>query len=151
SLAAREGDLIPRDRALLRQLRGDGVGGVLGGRVRSAFPALYRDGRAVLSASGDGWRLAAEPLAVLSYGPVRQTARAEQEQGGEEGQEAWARGYRSTRGVRGAGHLDAGPGLFFFEMRAEENRVRPPIPEGRRLTAPRLGFAYTGGGVYDYF
>jgi len=112
SLAAREGDLIPRDRAPLRQLRGDEVGGLLGGRVRSAFPILYRDGRAVLSASGDGWRLAAEPLAVLSFGPVRQTARAGQDGGG--GQEAWARGYRRTRGDRGAGHISAVPGRHVF-------------------------------------
>lgn len=133
------------DRRLLAQYRGEAVGGLLSGLVRPV-PWLYGNGTALLSVGEADYGLEAEPLAVLAYGPVNQTARA--------GQEERTTAWQNTRGVRAAGHLDAGAGFgrLFFETRIEENQVRLPRPAFAEESAPRLGFvARPEDGVYDYF
>ncbi|HLT46774.1 MAG TPA: hypothetical protein VK002_06050 [Rubricoccaceae bacterium] len=134
------------DRRLLAEYRGEAVGGLLRG-VAASVPWLYRNGTTALSVEGEDYGLEAEPLAVLAFGPVRQTAR---------GREPTATAWQNTRGLRAAGHLDAGGGFgrLFFETRIEENQARPPEPAYAfaTRTAPRLGFvARPSAGVYDYF
>src|SRR5690606_13544251 len=99
-----------------------------------------------LSVEGDEYGFEAEPLGVLAFGPVRQSQRLDRE--------ATTTAWQNTRGVRAAGHLDAGSGFgrLFFETRLEENQVKLPRSALAPRTAPRLGFVTRpSDGVYDYF
>ncbi|MEP0548724.1 MAG: capsule assembly Wzi family protein [Rhodothermales bacterium] len=136
------GPLGSADRALLRRLTGRTAGpGVA--TVRRLTPFLYGDGNSFYSVRADDYALEVEPLANLSYGRARQSAR--------EDREATVPLWQNTRGVRAAGHVGD---HIFFEARLEENQRRPVATayDQRVLTAPRLGNSkIQDGTTYDYF
>jgi hypothetical protein len=139
------GALSPVDRRLLARYRGEEVGGLLSGVVRPVS-WLYSNGNTALSVRGEDFGLEAEPLAVFAYGGVQRRTEGDRRES--------ASTWQNTRGLRAAGHLDAGGGFgrFFFETRIEENQVRPARYLFAEETAPRLGFvARPDSGVYDYF
>ena len=142
-LTARAGTRIgTADLALLNRLAGRGDGPGVGG-VHRLVPFLYEDGNSFYSVHGDDYALEVGPLALLSYGRARRSAR--------EDREATVGVWQNTRGARAAGHIGA---HVFFEARVEENqrRVVEPAFTGRSQTAPRLGNSkFQEGEVYDYF
>lgn len=142
SALAAPGALGRADASLLRRLTGRGDGPGVGAARRLA-PFLYADGHAFFSARAEDYGLEVSPLAYLSAGRARRTAR--------EGRDAAVGVWQNTRGARAAGHIGE---HVFFEARLEENqrRVVEPAFNQRSQTAPRLGNSkLQDGGVYDYF
>lgn len=130
------------DYALLNRLAGRGDGPGVGG-VRRLAPFLYADGNSFYSARGDDYALEIGPLALLSYGRARRSAR--------EDREATVGVWQNTRGARAAGRIGE---HVFFEARVEENQRRVVEPRfiQRSQTAPRVGNSkIQDGDVYDYF
>ncbi len=139
SLRQRDG-LTATDRALLRQFAGETTGGLFGPAVRDRTP-FYGNGRAVLSASGEGYVLEVSPLVGFSAGPayVRRTSDVTE----------WTAPVQNTRGVRVGGRV----GRFFVESRITENQVTVPLGPTVFRTAPRLGYVKTTGSpdpTYDF-
>ena len=139
SVALRQNELPSVDRQLLARYRGDATGpGV--GVARSIIGSAYRDGESLVAVDGDGYAVRLQPLAYLSLGATRKTARD-----GEDGsQTTW----QNTRGIRASGHV----GPIFFESRLEENQRLPERNEFTGHTAPRYNFVkQKDGRTYDYF
>ncbi len=143
SLALREAQLNPLDRALLARFRGAATA-PNAVWINRRVNWLYRNGRNLFSVTGPDYALQVDPLLYLSIGRARQSAR--------QGDEPVITTWQNTRGARAAGHIDIGP-LLFFETRLQENQRRVVDPQYANGTAPRLGNSrfIAEDGVHDYF
>ena len=137
TLATREAELAPADRALLRRYRGEAP------QPSLAPLGLYRDGSAPVRVEGEGYAVEVEPLLYVAAGPARRTET--------DTRSGSVTAYQASRGIRVGGHVGR---HLFFETRAEENQRRDALLDydAAGSTTPRLGFVkLTGGDTYDYF
>ncbi|MEO1572915.1 MAG: capsule assembly Wzi family protein [Bacteroidota bacterium] len=139
------------DRRLLAEYRGETPGASVG-FVRDYAPALYRDGRSFISATGEDYAFQAEPLAYLSLGSARQTGAASAF-----GDQVTT--LRNTRGFRVAGHVDLSETTkIFVESRVMDNQYTLPLgavadesPDYRPF-GERIGERdFDNGDTYDYW
>lgn len=139
SLQVRRSQLSASEQAMLDryQRRTDRPGAAWGQRSGG-----FANGHDLLSASGAGYAVQANPVLYGTAGSVHETDVPSRR--------STTAAWRSSIGARVQGRLGR---YVFFDLQADASRARPPrvqVPDEGRSTAPRLGKVTLRGDTYEY-